>query len=301
MKRLEIHEQKQYCGYALQSHSVCWPLRMKSAMTVLFVIILLSGCKTSKTNVTSGNEILKTEEIFFSSVLDNSLHFNTLTSHLKFELTTPDKNLSSRAVLKMRHDAYIQVSMIPFLGIEAFRIELTKDSVKLMDRLNKRYMTESYDKMKGKMAVDFNFNNLQALLSNSMFIPGKEKVTPKEFRLFRYTNSSGKKAEFSIKDATGWIYRFAADSEEKLLSTTVKDNSGENTLKWVYDDFQKVGNTQFPMKMTAQLQSEEKNMGTVRLSFSEPEINTSITADFKIPAGYRQVTFSQFIKSLEIK
>jgi acid phosphatase class B len=201
----------------------------------------------------------------------------------------------------MRNDVYISVSVQPFPGIEAFKIELTKDSVKLIDRLNKRYMADSYEKIKGDMAVGFNFNNLQALLSNNMFMPGKEKLTPNEFRFFRYNKKSGREAEFSIEDVRGLIYRFVADGDEKLLSTTVEDNSGVNTLKWDYSDFQNVGNKQFPMKMTARLQSDEKDKGMVKLSFSVPEIDSRIADDFKIPAGYKQVTFSQIIKSLDMR
>ncbi|MDR2385207.1 MAG: DUF4292 domain-containing protein [Tannerella sp.] len=249
----------------------------------------------------SSREILNTKEVFFSSVLDNSLHFNTLSSRLKIEFTTPYKELSSRAVLKMQNDTVIQISVQPLLGIEVFKIELTKDSVKLIDRLNKRYMMDSYEKIKGKAAVDFNFNNLQALLSNGMFIPGKEKLTSEEFEFFRYATSSEKEAEFSIEDAAGLIYKFVVDSEEKLLSTTVKDNSGTNTLIWIYDDFQNIANKRFPFKMIADFQSDKKHKGSVTLLFSEPEINTRITADFKIPAGYKQTSFSQIIKSLEIK
>ncbi|MDR3266218.1 MAG: DUF4292 domain-containing protein [Tannerella sp.] len=270
-------------------------------IAVLCMIFLLSGCKTSKVNTASSDEILKTEETFFSSVLDNSLHFNTLTSRLKIELATPDKELSARAVLKMRNDDVISISVQPFLGIEAFKIELTKDSVKLIDRLNKRYMIESYEQIKGEMVIDFNFNNLQALLSNSMFIPGKDKLDAKAFRFFRYTKSRGKEAEFSIKGTTGFTYRFVADSEEKLLSTTIRDNSGVNMLKWDYDNFQNMGDKRFPAKMTAHLLSDEKEKGTVTLLFSDPVIDTQITTDFKIPAGYKQVTLSQIIKTLEIK
>lgn len=284
-----------------QSRPVRCPLRNKFTLTALCLACLLSGCKTSRIATASGNEILKTEEVFFSSILDNSLHFNTLTSRLKIELTTPGKELSSRATLKMQNNAFIQISVQPLLGIEAFKIELTKDSVKLIDRLNKRYMIDSYEKIKDKMTVDFNFNNLQALLSNSMFIPGKEKLTLKEFGLFRYANTSGKEAEFSIKDASGLTYGFVANNGERLLSTTIRDRSGVNTLKWIYDDFQNIGNKQFPMKMTARLQSEEKNKGSVTILFSEPEINVQVTADFKIPAGYRQASFAQIIQSLEIK
>jgi hypothetical protein len=270
-------------------------------MMILCLIFLLSGCRVKKINTVSSNEILKTEEVFFSSVLDNSLYFNTLSARLNLELTTPNKKLSSRAALKMRNDTVIQISVQPLLGIEAFKIELTKDSIKLIDRLNKRYISENYERIKREMAIDFNFNNLQALLSNSLFMPGKEYLTSKEFKLFRYTSHSGKDAEFSIEDAMGLIYRFIADSEEKLCLTTVRNNSGTITLKWKYDDFQNIGNKRFPMKMTINLRLSEENRGDVTLLFSDPEINTRITTDFKIPAGYRQVTFSQIIKSLEIK
>ncbi|MDR2145980.1 MAG: DUF4292 domain-containing protein [Tannerella sp.] len=272
-----------------------------SSIWVVCIICLLSGCKSLKTAESSSNAILKTEEAFFSSVIDNSLRFNTLSARLKLELTTPGKELSSRATLKMRNNEVIQISVQPFLGIEAFKIELTGDSVKIIDRFNKRYILESYDNLKGKTAVDFNFNNLQALFTNKIFLPGHNELTTKQFSNFRYARDSERKAEFMTEDATGLIYRFVADGSEKLLSTVIEQNTEKNMLKWLYDDFQNIDNQKFPMKMTASLTGDEEEHGSVTLLLSDPELNKPITTDFKIPSGYERVTLSQILKMLELK
>jgi hypothetical protein len=215
------------------------------------MIFLLSGCRTTKVKTSPDSEM--------KSLSEHTLKYEALSARLKLELTTPDKELSARAVLKMRNNDIIQISVQPFPGIEAFKIELTKDSLKLIDRLNKCYMSESYETVKGKTAVDFNFHSLQALLSNSLFTP---------------------EAQSSTKDMTALTYRFTTGRDQSPVSITIKPS---------------------PMKMTAHLRSDEKDKATVTLLFSEPETNARITADSKIPAGYRQITFSQIIKSLEIK
>lgn len=80
--------------------------------------------------------------------------------------------MSSRVDMKMVKDSAFQLSVQPFLGIEIFRIELSRDTIKVVDRMNKRYMIENYSNLQGQTPIEFNFYNLQALFTNHLFIPG---------------------------------------------------------------------------------------------------------------------------------
>jgi hypothetical protein len=55
------------------------------------------------------------------------------------ELSMPDEQRSFKAHLRSVKDSAIWASVVPLLGIEAARVLLTPDSLKIMDRINDRY------------------------------------------------------------------------------------------------------------------------------------------------------------------
>jgi hypothetical protein len=266
----------------------------------ILLVSLLAGCKSPAGTATTSAGIMKTEEAFFTSVVDHTFRFNTLSARLKLEFSGLQQEFSSRVNLKMIYDDRMQLSIQPLLGIEVFRIEISTDSVKILDRMNKRYMVDSYDNLKGKTEIDFNFQNLQALFTNQVFVPGENEISTKHFRRFRMTKDDNA-AKLKLKDSNGILYTFTAGADEKLLSTYIENPSNKQSITWDYNDFNIVNKQQFPMKMTARLLDADISQGTAILTFSSPEINSPLTTDFKIPSGYERVTSEQIIKLLRKK
>jgi outer membrane biogenesis lipoprotein LolB len=153
----------------------------------VFASWLLFGCKSSTGMTASTAEIMKTEEAFFASVLDRSFRFDTFSARLNLDFSGMKYEFSSKVQLKMIRNDRLQISIQPFLGIEAFRIEIADDSIKILDRMNKRFVADSYQHLKRDMDIDFNFQNLQALFTNQLFIPGQNQLSAKQFRQFRIT------------------------------------------------------------------------------------------------------------------
>ena len=261
-------------------------------------VCLLAACKSSTNITTSTAGITKTNEAFFESVLDNSFRFNTLSSRLKIDLYGQQKEISSRAQLKIVYDNLIQISIQPVLGIEMFRIEMNNDSIKILDRMNKQYVIDSYDNIKRYINVDFNFRNIQALLTNQMFIPGENDISINHFRRFRMSKNNNS-AMLRLIDSNGMLYTFTANSDEKLLSTNIENGSNSYALNWDYENFQVVDNRLFPFNMIINLISDNNTQGKAKLTFSSPVINDPIKTDFIIPSGYNQVSTAQIIKMLE--
>ncbi len=273
-------------------------LYYKTTLCGVLFVCLFATCKSPAGVTGSGTAIIKSEEVFFASVLDHRFRFNTLSARIKIDFKGPQKEMSARAQLKMICDDRIQLSIQPFLGIEMFRVELTHDSVKVLDRMNKRYMAESYDDMKGKTKIDFNFHNLQSLFTNNIFIPGESNISSGQLRRFRIIKDKYA-ANLKIKDENGMFYTFTAGEDEKLLSTSINDKHENHKLTWNYSDFQTIEKQRFPFKMKAGLTSDQKTQGIVTLTFSTPEVDRPMKADFTIPSEYTRVTFSQIIKLLD--
>jgi hypothetical protein len=243
---------------------------------------------------------MKTEEAFFVSVLEHSFRFKTLSTRMKLDFSGMQNEFGSRVHLKMIYNDRLQLSVQPIPGIEMLRIEMTNDSIKILDRMNKRYMADSYENLKGETKIDFNFQNLQALFTNRMFIPGEDDISTKSYRHFRISKNNNL-AELRLKDRNGAFYTFMADGEEKLLSTMIENKQHKQTLTWDYSNFQIINKQRFPMKMITRLSSGNKTQGTAVLTFSLPEINNPLKMDFNIPSGYARVTPEQIINSLKKK
>ena len=273
-------------------------VNIRNILCSVLAVYTLAACKSPTSTISSTAGIMKTEEAFFNSVLNNTFQFNTLSARMKIEFSGQGKDISSRAQLKMIYDDRLQISVQPFLGIEMFRIELTNDSVKILDRMNKQYMVDSYDNINGTTKIDFNFHNLQALFTNQIFVPGENKISTNHFRRFRMTKNDNQ-ALLKLKDSNGLFYTFTADGDEKLLSVNIENESTSHAINWNYNSFQTIGNQLFPMNMIILLKSDDSTQGTATLSFSSPEINSQLKTEFNIPSGFNKVTPAQILKLLE--
>ena len=239
------------------------------------LLSMLTGCKSSKKVGTVESASVKAHNEFFQSVEDQSFQFRTLTARLNVDLDIPGKQMSSRVDMKMVKDSAFQLSVQPFLGIEIFRIELSRDTIKVVDRMNKRYMIENYSNLQGQTPIEFNFYNLQALFTNHLFIPGEQGVSRKHYNRFKL-NQEGPVAEIKTKDAMGLFYTFKADGEEKLLSTYVADPSDRYALQWLYEDFRLVDRQPFPMLMDVQVLKNGNPEGGVKIHYSRIQLDVWI-------------------------
>jgi hypothetical protein len=239
---------------------------------------------------------MKEAEAFFHSMQQRAFQYRTLSARTRIELNLPGKELSSRVDIRMIKDSVFQLSVQPFAGIEIFRREFIVDSVKAIDRMNRRYVLESYDGLKGSMPVGFNFYNLQALFTNRMFAPGKREITPAQYS--RFTLEQDQTAtRAKIKD-TAMHYTFKADGEEKLLATRITDLSEHYALQWNYTGFRQAEEQIFPMQMEASLWYDGIQAGELKLAFSNIRRDIPVEIRFTVPEKYTRITFAEIIKGI---
>lgn len=261
------------------------------------LLLLISGCKSTRKVETVEGGKAKSPKAFFAEMEDQALPFRTFSARLNADLKLPGKEISSRIELKIVKDSALLLSVQPFLGIEVFRAQLTTDSIKILDRLNKRYVAENYENLRGQTPIEFNFYNLQALFTNRLFLPGEQEVTPRLYNRFKL-KQEGASAEIKAQDKMGLQYLFNADGEGKLLATRVSDPSDQYVLDWGYADFRLAAEHPFPMLMDVNLFAKGKNEGGMKLHFSRIQTDTPLNMDFSIPSKYKRITFAQILKSL---
>jgi len=276
--------------------------RLTQRLVTLFVLIIamLSSCRSSK-EITASEEVftLKTEQDFYAAFQEQSFRYQTFSARVQFEIVLASgKETSSRAQLKLRRNDRLQISVQPLLGIEAFRAELTPDSIKVVDRLNRRFLIASFDEMKGSTEIDFNFYNLQALFTNQLFLPGEINLQENQLNRFRW-EQTGTGYLLRTDDRTGMQYAFTADRNDKLSATEIRDEFANYSLHCNYYNFRPVDRQLFPMNIHFRLLMENNTQGALSLGFSRVEIDAPLEMNFPIPANYRRVSLQEILHSIE--
>lgn len=271
-------------------HRLVWPF---------LCVLLLVGCKSSKQVGTVERSEIKAQKEFYRAMEEQAFHYQTLTARLGVEINLSNLQENSvRVDLKMVKDSAFQLSVQYFLGIEIFRIELSRDSIKVLDRINRRYLVENYEALRAQTPIAFNFYNLQALFTNQLFLPGEQRIGEKQYSRF-HLDQSGSTARLQTKDQMDLRYLFEVDGEEKLLMSRISDATDQIQLRWQYADFREVGRQIFPQSMQVELWKEDHSEGGIRIGFSRMRVDEPVKLDFAIPAKYSRITLEQLLRTLK--
>lgn len=141
---------------------------MKRLVIVLSTIVLLASCRSSK-NMTKDDVTGKKVETITQTRKAPS--HKEIASKVRVKLVYDgDKELSTNGQLKMRWDDVIQISLVdPLLGVmEVGRMEVSKDSVLVLDRVNKRYISETYQKLSSLAGRTITFENVEDIFWNQV-------------------------------------------------------------------------------------------------------------------------------------
>lgn len=265
----------------------------------LFVATLLfAACKSGSTITTTDSASkLKGDELL-EAVIRNTPSFESFTSRLKMNMLSGKSSMSLNGYLKMQRDELIQISLlIPILRSEAVRIEITPQSILVIDRLNKRYAEVPTEEIDQLLGAEVDFQTLQSLFSNSFFIPGKESFRKRDFNSFKAIPMGEDEVLLSRKGKL-IDYSFVASRITNRLtaSKAVIPSSGQQ-MQWYYNKFVEVGDTTFPSDITIVVQDAKKSSNT-NMELSKLTINKEKIIPTPPPTKYQPVTLGDILKSL---
>lgn len=95
----------------------------------------------------------------------NEIKFTTFSAKVNVDYKSADgKNYNVNANIRMYKDSAIWISAIAVLGIEAMRVLITKDSVKVIDKLSKTYTERSLSYLQDVTSLPLDLKTLQDLI-----------------------------------------------------------------------------------------------------------------------------------------
>ena len=140
---------------------------MNKSLFGILIVCTLSACVGPKGIINSSS---KSVSHILKNAQEKGAELDWFTTQIKGQAQLNDKTYHIAAQLRMRQDSVIWISVSAILGLEAARIHLTPDSVKLINRLNSTYFIGDVKEFIKRYNFHLSFHEIQnCLLANHTF------------------------------------------------------------------------------------------------------------------------------------
>lgn len=254
---------------------------------LLLVVAMLSSCKTKQVTTTSSE--LSVVDYTVAQVQQQQPQFSYLNiSKMDIVANYGTQQLSFRATVKAVTDSLLVFSVQPLLGVEMFRLEFTPTSFRIIDKWNRKYTDNTYDFLRYSLGVDVNFNVIQALFFNQLFVVDGV-VAPNQF----VVETLPQEPTRLVHLATGLIQRFElVDKQMAIAKTELIVDKGRLTC--TYANHRMQNGVRFPLALNITMQVGGK-LADVDCQISQLEFNKSFEYSTVNLERYEKVAFSKII------
>lgn len=262
---------------------------------LLILVGLLASCRSTKkiqtaiarkdtvAVVTVPNGSIKNDTVqMVNAVLrqvdSNYIDFRTFSAKVNVDYSGSDgKKYDVNANIRMYKDSAIWVAVNALLGIDVMRLYITKDSVKLIDKLNKTYTARSVDYLQEVSSLPLNLYVLQDLIiGNPVFL---------DSNIVSYSLVNNQIALLSLGTLFKNLITLNAD-DKTLLHSKLDDADPirNRTADLTYSDYENKKGPWFSTKRRIVI--TEKNRLDIKLDFKQYEFNQDVSFPFNIPKNY---------------
>ena len=184
------------------------------------------------------------------------------------------------ANLRFRKDSLIWLNFKK-LSVEAVRLQITPDSIYIINRLDNEYIIESFEEARRKFGLPANFEGLQSIvLGNPVFFTTDldSEIDKDRYKL------EGKTDQYETKY---WL-----EGTDFLLSQIlIDDYRNKRSMDASFGDYHEISDGQnFSYFRHLNLNSREFGEMSVKIELSKTEINVPKNIRFEIPDRYKRVS-----------
>ena len=152
---------------------------MKKAVYILLIAVLMSGCSVFKKSSKKKDKVKSDKQTEITAKNNkNTSNGNTIQSVTKkkppyntysFKVKTSFKGMPVSAVVRTSYDSIFWVSASS-MGFEAMRVKAMKDSVYMIDKLNRENVRWSYQRASVYAGLPLTFDFIQELFTDTVLV-----------------------------------------------------------------------------------------------------------------------------------
>lgn len=262
-------------------------MRLHGLLYLIVFLFLLSSCSMTRRGEKSLSLERKTPQYLYQQLNDSAFRCNWFTGKLNATVDFQKKETSFTASIRLKRDSIIWVS-ISALGIEVVRAIITRDTLKMIDKLGAKYLITNYDFLDGLLQLSTNFNLIQNLILGNYFNYveieklNSSKIVKNNYVLEAQSKKKQKKLqqEELVREEI-WLDPFTY----KINKMIVDDIRSRRELSIGYNDFRRIEGQVFPFK-TEFLRNTQDPV-KVSLEYVKISIDKPVTFPFTIPDNYK--------------
>lgn len=228
-----------------------------------------------------------------SLIEQNSFNSNSITAKASVKTISGEEENSFNINLRMRTDSAVWLSISPLLGIEVARVLLTRDSVKLIDRLNNKYAVTDYNYLNDVYRINIDFDIIQGVLTGNLFAYKKNKFNSVylEDRYYILSTLSKKKLKRSLEDVDinkPIVQDMWVDAVNyRIIKLNIEDQRTGKSLQTDYSDHRQTEGGLFPFRSNTVVAAEKQLK--VDIEFNKLTVNAATDFPFNIPGGFEKI------------
>lgn len=274
---------------------------MKYILALIVLALTIAGTTTScRSTKTIQTAIAKRDTIrtitaadpkadsmrFIKGVLDTVRRnyitdYQTFNAKMKVDFEGSDgKHYDVNAFVRLRKDSVMWITINALLGIDAFRVLITPDSVKVVDKLKKTVSLRTVGYLQEVTGIPITFNELQDLLiGNPLFLDSSNI-------------SSYKKDDKSISLVSlGAVFKhfLTVNKDDYTVQHSKLDDVDAiraRTADMTYGSYENRNNIKF--STYRRITVSEKSKLDIEMQFKQFEFNAPLSFPFTIPRNYRR-------------
>lgn len=250
------------------------------------VLFLLSAKETGCRKTPHFGETRPATETRTPAFLKKKLHshehpnLNFMNSQAKVYVEGNGQSIGATANIIWIRDSIMWLNIKKF-GLEAARALVTRDSVFVLNRLDKTYSARGQESLQRQYSLPAGFDLVQSLLvASAWFFPDISLESDIKDGLHRLSGSNGRFAsDYRLEEEAFWLRHeiFLQPRDSRTLSVQFENYKKTELAGW------------FPYLRTVEAYSPETGQIRLSIELSNVEFNTPKSFRFEIPKHYTRV------------
>ncbi|MGJ1204557.1 DUF4292 domain-containing protein [Sphingobacterium lactis] len=248
---------------------------------LMAVLVVLYSCGSKKqaskpadvVTTEKGKDLVSTYEL-------NNLNFITFDGRAKAKMEFGNDSKNVTLNVRMERDKAIWISVTALLGIEAVRILITPDSVKIMNRLNSEYISKPFSYIYNYTNPGISFRMLQDILVGNI---STEMLRTDQLQV---ATSDADVQVIGVKD--GLTFHYGVNKQNRPFIFNLMEIGKDTKMEATYSDYAVIDGHNFPQRFTLNIEGNGVKVASDML-YNKSEFNKTVELPFTIPSRYKAI------------
>lgn len=273
-------------------------MRLYYILTLLAAVAILTACTSSKRATQSGgvssiNAEAKMQQTRYGEQLASHFDYDCLSSKVK--LSMKGKTLNGKLQME-RGKRLCLIVNAPMLGFEIARVEADRDSITMVDKMDKVYTRLSLQELANGHEDEICLEAVECLMLGRIFVPGRGEAKINDFGRLAWTAKEQDLVGTFQGESYTIDYTLGADNH--LASTHLAFNKGF-AATWNYADYMTVENGKLAGKEAISATRAAETVVEAGMTIGQPTLSKNGWNAFDPGNNYRRVTLSELVEIIK--